>query len=454
MGTKLIAAIIGIFIVAGGIFLATGFFKEKNQPGIKDEPFAISKPWVEVLRANVFELKENGDIERELQTGDELEAGARIKTDKIGAANIYFPDGSVARLDSDTQIILEEGLFDKQSGKISVKITLAVGKVWSKIFELATPDSLWEVKTSNAVATVRGTAFGTIYFNGKSAIIGSENKVKIGIIDPGTKNVIKEKETVISPDKFVEIGDEDILKIKQEKIAMETMVKDAPREILEQVWVQESKKSDSELNQKIESFKEKGLSGEELKEEFKNYIRQKFEEKIIERRSESESGKLKEEQILKLPPETEKKEFNEVKSEEKLIETSGEIKEQEIQGTGILEISPKKLILETKNNLAAVGEGDRIIFAAILLMSDGSRRDITGSVQWQVLGNIGLMEKPGIFLAKLGESIAEAGSAFGSITASWKDQKTGASFLANSPIFKVEAKIEETAIPPEEMITP
>ena len=50
-----------------------------------------------------------------------------------------------------------------------------VGQAWSKIISLATPDSVWEVRTSTAVATVRGTAFGM--GTDGNPVIGSENKV-------------------------------------------------------------------------------------------------------------------------------------------------------------------------------------------------------------------------------------------------------------------------------------
>ena len=100
---------------------------------------------------------------------------------------------------------MEESSFNANSGKLIVRINLVLGRAWSKIISLATPDSVWEVRTSTAVATVRGTAFGMEYADGKSTVIGSENKVAVNAVDPETKKALKQEEVLIEAGKFVEI---------------------------------------------------------------------------------------------------------------------------------------------------------------------------------------------------------------------------------------------------------
>jgi len=136
---------------------------------------------------------------------------------------------------------------------------------------------------------------------------------------------------------------------------------------------------------------------------------------------------------------------------EKLIESKESIKPLEDKKTelkieepkGSLKIAPKKIEIimsEKTNNFI---EGDVLDLKAILIMTDGSKKDITKECKWQVLGKIGNMEGSGFFRAKLDASISELGQAAGQIICSFIDSKTGQTFLGSTPIIKVEAKIEE-----------
>ena len=186
------ATFFGLFaVVLGGIFLFGG---DKSAPV---DTGAL--PWVEVLKPGVFSAA------RELKTGDELRTPATIKTNSTGLANIYFPDGSVARLDSNTELVLEEGSYDGADKTLRVKMLLSVGRVWSKILELATPRSSWEVKTANAVATVRGTAFGVEYISGKTTVVGSEHSVAVANLDQNTSTILLESQVMTVADGVVEV---------------------------------------------------------------------------------------------------------------------------------------------------------------------------------------------------------------------------------------------------------
>lgn len=433
---SMIAILLGIVAISGFSFLA---YRILNQEGtVKPIQASIAKPWIEVLKPSAFELKkENETIIRELQTGDELEPATVIETNSSGLANIYLPDGSVIRLDSGTKIILEEGNFDNQSEKLVIKIRLSAGRVWSKILELVTPDSLWEVETTNSVAVVRSTAFGLEYVKGKSSIIGSENKIWVSVIDPETKEIIKDREVVISPDKFIEIRDEDIKDIKEDKEFLVALVKDVPKEVLEQEWVKRAKTADAEFNKKIDELRQRGLEGEELRREFRRQILKTFEGKIQERRIENEKIKSIQNEV---PADSEIEGRGELKEtpEKEMLES----KPEETK-TAPLAPKPEELVLETKNDLSQVKEGDRIFFEAILVMSDDSWRNITDIAKWQVLGPIGKMERQGVFLAELDLSVVEYGSSSGTVIAVWENPQSGQGLLGKTPIFNVGAKVEE-----------
>ncbi|MBU1247038.1 hypothetical protein KJ973_01195, partial [Patescibacteria group bacterium] len=114
------------------------------------------------------------------------------------------------------------------------------------------------------------------------------------------------------------------------------------------------------------------------------------------------------------------------------------IKKEEIK----LEVQPKgiKIIMPTTNKMLV--EDDILILKAILLMSDGTRKDITKQCNWSVLGEIGVIESPGFFKAKLVASIAELGKVPGQVICSWTDFKTNEEFLSTTPIINVKAKVE------------
>lgn len=396
-----------IILIAVAVIGVVGFMIFTNWIGGKESVNEAS--WIEVLKPIAFELKKDNDSEaHELKSGDELGRGAMIKTSVNGFANIYIPDGSIIRIDSETKFTLEKENFNPQTGKLTVKIVLSTGRVWSKIFELATPDSLWEVKTTNTVATVRGTAFGMEQTQGKTLIIGSENKIVVSAVDFKSGKIIEGTEIVILPGQFVEIKDEDVINIKKDPKIFGTMVKDAPKELLEQEWIKRARKADEEHNKTIEQLKENGSTIQEVRE-----------------------------QIFKPT----NKSLNDVRKTEaqQNISPMPSIK---FQSSPTSISKPEKLILETKNDLSKIIEGDIIQFQAVLVLADGSKVDVTNSANWQVLGPIGKIEKSGIFVPKLNESVTELGESFGVVTATWKD-KNGENLLGKSPVLNVKAKIEE-----------
>jgi len=449
MKSKLFLAI-AIFI-AVGIIAGIAVFISKTRKGETDGDKIqdIAESWIDVLKPAAFELaEENGEKSRELRTGDELNPNSIIQTNESGFANVYLVNGSVIRLDSGTKFILEENTLDSRSGKSVIKINLLAGRLWSKIFELATPDSLWEVKTSNTVATVRGTAFGVEYVNGKTTVIGSENKIDVFIIDPLSGKIVDEVKAVVSAGEFIEIKNEDIKKIKEDKTALAAMVKASPKELLEQKWIHRAEQADVEYNKKIEEIKEKDIETSDIKKEIFQFFQSPS-------KGSGASGQAEQSKQSNQPESPQSR----IKSEEPRIESGAELNSEaviplpnneETIKTVQTPISaqtpapvPKEFILETKNSLEKITEGEKIIFKAFLVMNNGEKKDVTNEAVWQVLGPIGKIEAPGIFIPQLDVSVAELGENFGTVVATWKDKTGKFIFFAKSPILNVKAKAEE-----------
>ena len=215
---------------------------------------------------------------RELQTGDELISTTTIETDKSGMVNIYFPDGSVARSEASTRFTLREASYDPKNEKLIVKIELAAGRGWSKIIHLATPDSLWEVRTSNAVATGRGTAFGFGYFNGRSRIFGSEHEVSVAALDPETNTAIQGTERTVSPNKLFEVKEGDVKKIKTNpRLAA---IVDIPEDLKNEEFVKRNEDADRVIDQKLNELKGSGLEDKEVRNVFREDSIKQFREEI------------------------------------------------------------------------------------------------------------------------------------------------------------------------------
>ena len=458
-------------IVFGGI---AAIAKNLRQPDLSNE---LSKPWIEVVQPAVFELAENQkDKVRELLTGDEIFEGAVISVESAGLANIHFPDGSVARLDGGTKLKMEKGTYDPKSDTLSVTLDLVWGRVWSKIVGLANAEAHWEVKTSTAVATVRGTAFGVEYIEeGKSSIVGYENKVEVAMIDPDTKKVMAGVKMLVEPEKLLEVRKEAVAEMKKHLArndikeagsavmnsagALLMEVKQAPKAMMDKDWVKRGIEEDRKLEEKINQIKEKISDNVEARKELRKEIRENFQEKINDRREDfkkkiespdqsrgADSGRLKNSaekvdevnvSLREMSQEDKNRETISAEAQKKTefqAETTGTIKPAAVP-------TPLKLEILTKNPLGEVGEDERVFLQAFLSYSDGTRKDVTEGAKWQVVGEIGRMEKPGVFYAKLPPSVSELGVAPGAISAAWMDEN-GRAFSGQTPIFKVQMLID------------
>ena len=352
-----LAFLIVLAVAVGFYFLKSNKAVDNTTDSAQTEnPSAIV---VEVARPGVFSNT------TELRTGNTVMAGATITTDKNGIARIHFPAGSSVTISPESAMTVTGHEFNAHNKESITTLFLAVGKIYSQVVNLVTPQSVWEVKTANAVAVVRGTAFGVAYSKEKSEIVVKENIVTVAIINPQTQQVIPGTDVVVQPNKF--------LSIDAGTVAAGTppQVQDAPPAILQQFII------DLPANPP-----------------------QQQEPPPV----------LPEKPVLLKPAAPEAR--------------------KEIT-------KPEKLILKTSNDLKAVREGDQIIFEAILLFSNDTRQMVTDRVQWTVVGPIGIIEKPGIFLARLDDQTAESGSGSGGVRASFTD-KAGATFTVEA-LFDVRA---------------
>jgi hypothetical protein len=86
--------------------------------------------------------------------GDTLETGPGARLE------LALSDGSVARLDERSKLVVDSvGALPEQSGGWRVRLSLALGQVWSQVTRKVGEGAGYEVHTERAVAGVRGTEF-------------------------------------------------------------------------------------------------------------------------------------------------------------------------------------------------------------------------------------------------------------------------------------------------------
>ena len=108
---------------------------------------------------------------RPLHKGDKLKEDDEVKVAEKSRLEILFPDGTAMRLAEKSSLRMSELAYNKETDRKNLKVDLALGKLWARVKKLKTADSSVEVKTSNAVAGVRGTVYRVNVDEDKSALV-------------------------------------------------------------------------------------------------------------------------------------------------------------------------------------------------------------------------------------------------------------------------------------------
>lgn len=132
----------------------------------------------------------------------------RIKTSETGRAVLEAGKSVITTIDRNSEFTVES------YGENRSRIALHSGNLWSRIEKTLERGEFYEIQTENAVATVRGTSFGTSFVNGRMNILVKDGTVTAFLIDKKTGERIEESKTEISAGEKATIGE----KIVVEKI--------------------------------------------------------------------------------------------------------------------------------------------------------------------------------------------------------------------------------------------
>ncbi|MBI5138180.1 MAG: FecR domain-containing protein [Candidatus Vogelbacteria bacterium] len=414
-------AVLVIILILGFIFWPKG-----NSKPI-EENVTVKTPLVKLSGGmHATSTPADGSGASAIQGDSYLKIPTEIALGNDTRATIYFPDGSEARLIEGTKMSIDKASYSSETETLNVGMTLSDGHIWSKIIELATPASTWEVKTSNTVATVRGTAFDIAVRNGKTSLVTMSRKVALTVTDPDTGKVLKENAVMVEEGKMIEISSDEIDLIKENRI-LNTKPFLLPEDPTKNGWFTSNQRIDLDLDKKIEEIKKEGVEGA--------LLRDKLWQDVLPV-SETTTGRLPEvKNDVDITPTIEDKSLP--KTVEPVKNPVVEKREPVAEPVKRL-ADPIRIEVDSLTPYAELMEGQTHAFRATLFRSDGTREDVTLKSTWQAIGSIGSFVSPGKFVGKLDEQGQELGERTGTVAATWTDPVSGEGFLDKSPMFKVK----------------
>ena len=129
-----------------------------------------------VIESGNVEVKHYGGSWILAQNGMDLIQSDSVKTGSNSTASIIFFQSAVIRLDSNTEVKIDELI--KEAKKTELSIGQNAGRTWNSVLKISGIDS-YEVKTPTTVASVRGTAYDIKIHSGGKTTIG----VNSGIVN-------------------------------------------------------------------------------------------------------------------------------------------------------------------------------------------------------------------------------------------------------------------------------
>lgn len=446
--TKYIIGVVVFLIIGGGTWWYSMRSEKLITPSSEiSASNLVEKPWVEVITNTATVVSAEGTMAT-LYTGDEVAVGSNIKTNAKGIVIVHFSDGSFAKLDQNSSITITEASYEESSGSSNVHVTLNTGTLWSKVLDLVGINSSWQVETSNAVATVRGTSFMTSITKGKTKVVGIENKVAVTPLRLDTHEPIG-VETAVTSDVQLVVDDAhiDALTSGKEQLATTTISSD----ISTSNAYTEFKDREEQFDATRDSLRARFGESPEFRKEFRDAQVKDFEQKIIERR---ELNSPAVDQTKVTPPEntrvdtTAEKVIRPAPQSETSVKASAE---KTTKNTTIVpvnktenpvpDVHPVSLSVTSDRDMSGgIIDGETAQFHAILTLSDNSKKDVTNSVKWNVINKIGIFPAPGKLEVQLPPDYAELGVVTGAVYATFNGPN-GKELNAASKAFEIHSYI-------------
>jgi len=135
-----------------------------------------------------------GDSWSTAAIGAAVQQGDELRTGKPGRLRIVFQDDSVLALSEDSDVVVNEQVFDPSAGSTNSLMGLLRGKVNAIVSDYYhRAGAAYEIKTKTAVAGVRGTEFSMAYDTRTEVteVVGITGVVAVhSVLDPSGPGVL------------------------------------------------------------------------------------------------------------------------------------------------------------------------------------------------------------------------------------------------------------------------
>jgi hypothetical protein len=138
---------------------------------------------VEALVGDCTVVRFGGSGASALARGALLYEGDRIRTAAGARLRLAFVDGTVVQLGESTDLVLDWFLHAPDAGTQNVLLRISSG-IFRAIVELVLPQAAFEVQTTTAVASVRGTEWISEVTPEATATVALDGQVALRSIDP------------------------------------------------------------------------------------------------------------------------------------------------------------------------------------------------------------------------------------------------------------------------------
>ena len=125
--------------------------------------------------------------------GAPIQEGDELRTGRPGRLRVVFQDDTVLTVSDDSRVVIDEQVFKPQESNNHSLLRVLAGKVNAVVSEYYhRPGSVYEVRTTTAVAGVRGTEFITTYdaLTEVTEVAGLSGRVEVhSVRDPASRGV-------------------------------------------------------------------------------------------------------------------------------------------------------------------------------------------------------------------------------------------------------------------------
>ncbi len=194
MNKKIILAFLLVPVIFVTVTLVLSYKNRSVQKTsvLSDQSVAVpvGNPKLEIYGYNVYLWYPTSNEWIAARDKEEILPGTKIKTDNNGRAQLVYPNGTVTRLDNNTQITLTE--YESSPQKVSVFVE--AGTIWSRITKLLGGES-YESESKNLVATVRGTIYEhTVLASGEDKVSVDSHTVHVSCLKTKVETDVNENQ--------------------------------------------------------------------------------------------------------------------------------------------------------------------------------------------------------------------------------------------------------------------